>query len=130
MGDVRRSLPDGHAFHALAHVAVELVIDGELVRGGHAVAFDDTLAWAVAELDGPWRAAAVRLAGVDLLERYGTVDGVVERACAVVAGRPRFRDRVDALDRTALESAIAPLRASVAPALDDLMRFLEQPTSK
>lgn len=97
---------------AAAHVAVELAIDGVLLRRG-APAYDAALRWAAASLDGPWREVAERMGAGAVVGAYASSEGIADRVVSVMERRPRLRP-------------IAPARDDLAVAVDVILPVVER----
>ena len=110
--------PDRGA-RAAAHVAVELAIDGLLLDGGVAGAYDDALEWALLSFDGAWLEAVERMRTGEIVEAYRTADGIAARVVGVMNRRPRLR-RLD-VDERALAAAVASVIPSITDSIDELV---------
>lgn len=106
---------------AAAHVAVELAIDGVLLRTD-AAAYDDALGWAGAVLDGPWGEVVARMRAGAVVEAYATATGVADRVVAVMERRPRLRPIAPRRDDLAV--AVATVLPSIEPAVSGLVTEL------
>jgi hypothetical protein len=104
---------------AAAHVAVELAIDGALLRAGAGGAYDAALAWGSGELDGAWLEVVDRMRTGEIVAAYASAEGIAGRVVAVLGRRPRLaRLAVDAGD---LARALESVEADICDALDRLL---------
>jgi len=106
---------------AAAHVAVELAIDGVLLRGD-AAAYEGALRWAAATVDGAWADVVARMRLGAIVDAYGTADGVADRVVSVMERRPRLRPI--APRRGDLAVAVAAVLPSIEPAVHGLVAEL------
>jgi hypothetical protein len=113
--------PDRGA-RAAAHVAVELAIDGLLLARDGAGAYAVSLDWAAASFDGPWLATVVRMRTGEIVEAYGSAEGIAARVVGVMDRRPRLRRL--AVDEAALVAAVAGVTPTIESSLDRLLRDL------
>jgi hypothetical protein len=136
MNDAQDELEDAGLAHgsamAVAHVGVELLLDGELVaRGGVPACYHDALATAKAPIrwrqsDGTarWEYLRGRLRDAPLPHGYQDPEFVAERLVRILAGRPRL-----ALERSGIDTVFAwsrRARAPVARAADELLDEVRQ----
>lgn len=131
MGDAQDELEEAGLGHgsamAVAHVGVELLLDGELVvRAGVPASYHDALAtakapirWRQADGEARWEYLRTRLQTAPLPDGYRDPTFVAERLVRILAGRPRL-----ALAPAGIEAVFAwsrRARAPVADAADDLL---------
>jgi acyl carrier protein phosphodiesterase len=124
------SVPRGAA-RAVAHIGVEMLIDGELVRAGevaeayvaalHAGAGLRTPFRSEAE-EGRWRALRQRLLAFGPPHDYRNVDAVLARLTHVLARRPRLS--LDAHAAELVRTRLPALQARVIAALPSLLTEL------
>src|SRR3954471_7758778 len=106
MAAVQEALPGNpRGARAAAHVAVELTIDGELLRRGAAGAYGDALAWAAPSFAGTWGDVVARMRTGEIVEAYGSPAAIAGRVVAVLGRRPRL-------------APLAPAAGDLAEALD------------
>lgn len=105
---------------AAAHVAVELAIDGTLLRAGHAAAYDRALHWAAGAVGvGPWGEVVDRMRRGTIIEAYGSPAAIADRVVSVLDRRPRLRRL--GVDRAALATAVTAVLPELEPAVLDLV---------
>lgn len=112
-------VPDRGA-RAAAHVAVELAIDGILLRGDRSGAYDEALQWAAGAVDGgPWQEVVDRMADGGIVAAYASAAGIADRVVSVMERRPRLRRL--GVDRADLAGAVAEVLPDIEPAVGDLV---------
>ena len=110
---------------AAAHVAVELAIDGALLRAGRAAAYDRALRWASGAVGvGPWGEVVDRMRRGAVVEAYGSPEAIADRVVSVLERRPRLRRL--GVDRAALATAVAAVLPELEPAVPDLVLELSE----
>ena len=106
---------------AAAHVAVELAIDGVLLRRG-AAAYADAVEWAQQRVDGMWGDVTARMRAGAIVDAYGSAAGVADRVVSVMERRPRLRPIAPRRDD--LRRAVAVVLPSIEPDVDGLVAEL------
>jgi hypothetical protein len=99
----------GRGARAAAHVAVELAIDGHLLATGATGSYDGALRWAGGELDGRWALVVDRMRDGEVVDAYGSAEGIATRVVGVMLRRPRLAPITpDVDDLTAGVAAVMP----------------------
>lgn len=124
------AVPRGAA-RAVAHIGVEMLIDGELVRANEVAEAYVAALHAGAELRAPfrdpaeearWRALRARLLAFGPPHDYANVDAVLVRLTHVLARRPRLA--LDAQAAELVRTQLPALQARVVAALPSLLAEL------
>jgi hypothetical protein len=117
----------GRGARAAAHVAVELAIDGHLLRHGAAGSYDRALAWAAGTVDGAWAHLVDRMRGGEVVAAYSTPDGIASRVVGVMRRRPRLAPITP--DADDLAAGVDAVLAAVGDGADDLLDEISRRTA-